>query len=112
MFINTAQQITGIPSSWPGSNLTQGSRGTKVTQLQEQLNAIAGDYPALPKVQVDGIYGPRTAEAVRDFQGVFGLPQTGAGALIPLSPSIVASTTFCLLFEPRDFVRMFFAAAS
>ena len=77
MFINTAQQITGIPSSWPGSNLTQGSRGTKVTQLQEQLNAIAGDYPALPKVQVDGIYGPRTAEAVRDFQGVFGLPQTG-----------------------------------
>ena len=77
MFINTAQQITGIPSSWPGSNLTKGSRGTKVTQLQEQLNAIAGDYPALPKVQVDGIYGPRTAEAVRDFQGVFGLPQTG-----------------------------------
>ena len=77
MFINTAQQITGIPSSWPGSNLTQGSRGTKVTQLQEQLNATAGDYPALPKVQVDGIYGPRTAEAVRDFQGVFGLPQTG-----------------------------------
>ena len=77
MFINTAQQITGIPASWPGSNLTVGSRGTKVSQLQEQLNAIAGDYPALPRVDVDGIYGPRTEAAVKKFQSVFGLPETG-----------------------------------
>ena len=45
--------------------------------MQEQLNVIAGAYPAIPKVTADGIYGPATAESVRVFQKVFGLPQTG-----------------------------------
>ena len=77
MYINTAEAISGIPSSWPGYNLEEGSSGAKVRQLQEQLNVIAGAYPALPKLGADGIYGPATAEAVRKFQSVFGLPQTG-----------------------------------
>lgn len=77
MYINTAPEISGIPSSWPGSTLEIGSRGEKVRQMQEQLNTIASAYPAIPKIQVDGIYGPATAEAVRVFQSVFGLPQTG-----------------------------------
>ena len=77
MYINTAQEISGIPASWPGYNLEEGSRGDKVRQLQEQLDVIAGAYPALPTVRADGVYGPSTAEAVRKFQSVFGLPATG-----------------------------------
>lgn len=77
MYINTAQEISGIPSSWPGYNLSQGSTGDKVRQMQEQLNVIAGAYPAIPRVTVDGIYGPGTAASVREFQSVFGLPVTG-----------------------------------
>ena len=77
MYINTAEAISGIPASWPGYNLTQGSTGDKVRQLQGQLAVISGSYPAIPKITADGIYGPRTAEAVRVFQSVFGLPQTG-----------------------------------
>ena len=77
MYINTAQEISGIPSSWPGYNLTIGSTGDKVRQMQEQLNVIAGAYPAIPRVTVDGIYGQGTAAAVREFQSVFGLPVTG-----------------------------------
>lgn len=77
MYINSAEQISGIPSSWPGYNLSQGSTGDKVRQMQEQINVIAGAYPAIPKVSVDGIYGPGTAAAVREFQSVFGLPVTG-----------------------------------
>ena len=77
MYINTAPEISGIPSSWPGYTLENGSSGQKVLQMQEQLNVIAGAYPAIPKIQADGIYGPATAEAVRTFQEVFGLPQTG-----------------------------------
>lgn len=77
MYINNAEAISGIPSSWPGYNLTQGSTGDKVRQMQEQLNVIAGAYPAIPKLTVDGIYGPATAATVRKFQSVFGLPQTG-----------------------------------
>ena len=77
MYINTAEEISGIPSSWPGYTLENGSSGAKVRQLQEQLNVIAGAYPALPKIQADGVYGPATAAAVREFQSIFGLPQTG-----------------------------------
>lgn len=77
MYINTAEEISGIPSSWPGYDLTQGSTGDKVRQMQEQLNVISGAYPAIPKVSVDGIYGPGTAAAVSKFQSVFGLPVTG-----------------------------------
>ena len=63
IYINTAEQISGIPASWPGSDLSQGSSGSKVRQLQEQLDAIATVYTAIPRVAPDGIYGPRTAAA-------------------------------------------------
>lgn len=77
MYINTAQEISGIPASWPGYTLEQGSSGDKVRQMQEELNVIAGAYPALPKIAADGIYGPATENAVREFQSVFGLPVAG-----------------------------------
>ena len=77
MFINTAEAISGVPSSWPGENLTLGSSGQKVMQMQEQLNRIARNYPLIPTVTADGVFGPATAESVRVFQQVFDLPQTG-----------------------------------
>ncbi len=77
MYINTAEEIAGIPLSWPGELLDIGTRGDKVEQIQEQLNAISNNYPRIPKIAVDGIYGERTQNAVRVFQEVFGLPETG-----------------------------------
>ena len=77
IYVNTAEQISGIPSSWSGSELTVGSRGEKVRQLQEQLDAIASVYTAIPHVAADGIYGKKTQVAVEAFQSVFGLPKTG-----------------------------------
>jgi len=77
MYINQAEEIAGVPSSWPGSNLTIGSRGQKVRQLQEQLNGIAKGYPLVPTVATDGIYGQDTANSVKVFQRVFRLPETG-----------------------------------
>ena len=77
MYINTAEQISGIPASWPGYDLKIGATGDKVRQLQEQLDAISSVYNAIPDISPDGIYGPATAEAVRKFQSIFGLPQTG-----------------------------------
>lgn len=77
MYINSADFISGVPSSWPGYDLGIGASGDKVRQLQNQLNRIARNYPAIPTLTADGIYGPATAEAVRIFQGIFNLPQTG-----------------------------------
>lgn len=77
MYINSTQYVSGIPSSFPGYNLTIGSRGDKVLQMQKQLNRIAQAYPALPRVSEDGIFGQGTAESVRTFQKIFGLPANG-----------------------------------
>jgi hypothetical protein len=77
MYINTAEAISGVPASYPGYELTIGSSGDKVRQLQSQLNRIAQNYPAIPKIDADGIYGEKTAAAVKVFQGIFDLPQTG-----------------------------------
>ena len=77
MYINSAEEISGIPASWPGYNLEIGSSGSKIRQLQEQLNRISDNFNAIPKIAADGIYGERTAEAVRKFQQIFNLPQTG-----------------------------------
>ena len=63
--------------SWPGYDLTIGSSGAKVLQMQEQLNRIRQNYPAIPYITLDGIFGQQTAAAVRVFQRVFGLPRTG-----------------------------------
>ena len=77
MYINVAEQVSGIPASWPGYDLNIGATGNKVLQIQEQLNAIAQAYPALPTISEDGIYGQATKNAVSRFQSIFGLPQTG-----------------------------------
>ncbi|WP_302627100.1 peptidoglycan-binding protein [uncultured Eubacterium sp.] len=77
MYINTAEQISGIPASWPGYNLDIGASGQKVQQMQEQLDTIAEVYTAIPRIAADGIFGERTQAAVRAFQKIFDLPQTG-----------------------------------
>lgn len=77
IYINETNEISGVPVSWPGYELTIGSSGASVRTIQEQLNAIADVYSNLPRVAVDGIYGENTAAAVRAFQKQFGLPVTG-----------------------------------
>ena len=71
MYVNEAEIVSGIPSSYPGYDLTIGSSGEPVITIQEQLNRIAQNYPAIPTVTVDGIYGSATAESARAFQSIF-----------------------------------------
>jgi peptidoglycan hydrolase-like protein with peptidoglycan-binding domain len=78
IYINTAEQISGIPISWPGYDLDIGATGDKVRHMQEQLLVISEVYTAIPALVPDGFYGERTAESVKAFQGIFGLPKTGA----------------------------------
>lgn len=77
LYINSAEEISGVPASWPGTNLSIGSTGSKVRQMQEQLAVISRSYPAIPRIAADGIYGPKTKEAVEAFQRIFSLPVTG-----------------------------------
>lgn len=77
MYINIAPEVSGVPSSWPGYILENGSSGDAVRTIQEQINVVAGAYPLIPKLTADGIYGPATVQSVKVFQSIFGLPQTG-----------------------------------
>ncbi len=75
--VENAPVRTNIPS-YPGEPLTIGSGGTDVNRIELQLNRIAANYPAIPKIYpVDVTYDIKTADAVREFQNIFNLPQTG-----------------------------------
>ncbi|SHJ82024.1 Putative peptidoglycan-binding domain-containing protein [Hathewaya proteolytica DSM 3090] len=72
-----AKRVAGIPMSYPGYTLGIGSSGEPVRTVQRFLNRIGDNFPAIPKVRVDGIYGENTANAVREFQKIFHLPISG-----------------------------------
>lgn len=64
--------------SYPGIELRIGSGGNAVRSLQVFLNRISRNFPAIPKIPVaDGIYDNATEAAVREFQKIFDLKQTG-----------------------------------
>ena len=59
---------------FPGRVLYQGVDGNDVRVLQEYLNLISESYPEIPRVNVDGSFGPATARQVRAFKELFDLP--------------------------------------
>lgn len=75
--IVTGARVQGITESYPGTALRVGSVGPNVIVVQQELNQISQNYPAIPKVAVDGIYGRNTENAVRAFQRIFGLTVDG-----------------------------------
>ncbi len=75
--IVTDAQKADYTESYPGTALRVGSRGRSVAQLQTVLNRISQNFPAIPKLTVDGIYGSGTERAVRIFQQAFGLTDDG-----------------------------------
>ena len=65
-------------NSWnlnPG--IYPGQSGDKVRHLQYMLDILSEFIPQIPPVNVDGIYGPVTEDAVRAAQRWFDLPVTG-----------------------------------
>ena len=75
--IVTNAPVGSITPSYPGYPLGVGSGGRVVRILQVRLNRISRNYPAIPKVTVDGVYGESTANAVKTFQRIFGLTADG-----------------------------------
>ena len=69
--------LRGPFESYPGNPLIVGANGVPVRTVQEQLNRIAINYPSIPFVTVDSIYGPSTERSVRQFQRIFNLVPDG-----------------------------------
>lgn len=75
--LTTAPQVLGSPESYPGTAQKLGSTGPAVRTIQNQLNNIARNFPRIPKVAADGVFGPATEESVKVFQEVFHLTPDG-----------------------------------
>ena len=77
VYLQQAQKVAGVPSSFPGASLSMGSTGDNVRTVQRQLNTISQNYPGIKKVAVDGSFGQATKDAVSSFQEIFNLPKNG-----------------------------------
>ena len=82
------QKYVEISWEYP-SALQQGDRGEDVRHLQYMLAVLSAFIPQIPKIEVDGIFGPATRQAVLAAQGYFGLSRTGA----------VDETTWDLIYD-------------
>lgn len=74
--------VTDVPvgesPSAPLIPLREGQIGPSIELLQRRLNRISANYPALPKIYpVNGVFGPSTTAAVKEFQRVFDLSPDG-----------------------------------
>ena len=65
--VSLGQQFQSFSFQYPGL-LRQGDRGSDVSVLQYMLALVAEFDPVLTVIQVDGVYGARTAQAVREYQ--------------------------------------------
>ena len=78
VYLKSAEKVEGVPLSYGGEVLSLGSEGEDVRTIQTQLNRISDNYPAIPKIPADGVYGLATQASVTEFQKIFHLPQTGS----------------------------------
>lgn len=75
--VRNAPVQTAMPS-YPDTELRNGSFGNDVKFIQVWLNRISRNFPAIPKIPAaDGIFDTATENAIRKFQQIFGLEETG-----------------------------------
>ncbi len=78
--INIVQNapISANVPTYPGTALRIGTSGNDVKTIQLQLNRIANNYPAIPKIpNPNGVFGVSTRNAVLEFQRIFNLTPDG-----------------------------------
>jgi len=74
---------TGGMPPYPGTAIRQGERSENVRQIQSCLNRVSVRHPSIQRLAEDGVFGPRTLDAVMTFQRIMGL--TPDGVIGPLT---------------------------
>jgi N-acetylmuramoyl-L-alanine amidase len=76
--LSASDNIGGITATYPGTPLSTGSSGPDVQRIQNFLNRIRINYPAIPRIEdPNGVFGADTATAVQTFQSINALTQDG-----------------------------------
>ena len=71
-------EVGDIVEGYPGKEIKLGDVGNPVLAIERDLKRIRKNYPAIPNItDTYGIYNNETVEAVKKFQEIFSLPQTG-----------------------------------
>ena len=81
-YYGNVELVTNAPvqepsPSYPGTPLRRGDTNADVALIQFILNRISQNYPAIPKLTVDGVFGSDTEASVRAFQSIFDLTADG-----------------------------------
>jgi len=81
-YYGNVELVTNAPvqepsPSYPGTPLRRGDTSADVALVQFILNRVSQNYPAIPKLTVDGVFGSATESAVRAFQSIFDLTADG-----------------------------------
>ena len=83
------------PGAYPGSPLRQGSTGRAVREAQYYLVLASAYYSSIPRINIDGEFGPATTRAVTAFQRLFGLTADG----------VIGPATWAALYEQSQKLR-------
>lgn len=104
LYINKADTISGIQNPWPGNNLLTGCFNKHVKTMQKQLNRIALNFTAIPRLATNGNYDCKTAYAVRIFQTIFHLPDTG---IIDITTWYKISSIFAMISKIEEYMLIY-----
>jgi peptidoglycan hydrolase-like protein with peptidoglycan-binding domain len=75
--------IGGVEESFPGFPLRPGMSGPAIRTMQNWLNRIRVNFPAIPQISnVSGVFGPQTEAAVRAFQGIASLSSVSPNGIV------------------------------
>ncbi|MDF2872470.1 MAG: peptidoglycan-binding protein [Anaerocolumna sp.] len=77
LYISYTNEIASVIYPWQDTELSNGSTGGNINALQKMLDLIARAYLVIPTLEEDGIFGPLTERAVKNFQELALLPATG-----------------------------------
>ena len=114
--LDLAELISQGQTYYPGGSgqpfpsvLSEGARGDSVRTIQYVLSVVSEFYGNIPRVSIDGIYGPATRNAVIAVQQMSGLTQDGImgprtwAALYRLYTGIVDTVETYTNVIPEDF---------
>jgi peptidoglycan hydrolase-like protein with peptidoglycan-binding domain len=74
-YLSAVGSISPFPSRQ--LQLKPGDRNTTIFMLQSLIATLAMHYINIPRITVDGYFGPDTEIAVKVLQKIVGLPETG-----------------------------------
>ena len=77
IILMTAPKVSGIPVSYPGTILEEGTVSADVETIKIQLNRIGDNYPAIQKLRVDTVFDKEMKDVVELFQKTFYITQNG-----------------------------------